>query len=514
MKRFNLMKRFNPMKRSLTVRYTMILTGVIVFSILLLWILNKAFLVDFYQYSKNKALASAYMELSDILEDVKEGMLLTEEQALAMEKIEFTKNVDIDVIFIKYQGRGISSYVVYPTHLSEEQKGTITDKMNAYFASNILSKKILIDKENYSIYKFMDSRTGLVYIDLLGKVADNYLILLRTNYESIQENVGIANTFLGYIGAFTTIIGAVIILIITRRITEPILQLNGIARRMCNLEFDAKYTGNIGDEIDQLGSSINLLSEKLETTISELKTANNELKKDIETKTQIDDMRKEFLSNVSHELKTPIALIQGYAEGLQENINEDQESKDFYCEVITDEANKMNKMVKKLLSLNQIEFGTNQVEFERFDIVALIHSVLSATDILMKQKDVILYFDAQEPVYVWADEYMVEEVLTNYISNALNHVDGNRIVEVKLVKKRDVVRIAVYNTGANIPEEELEKVWVKFYKVDKARTRAYGGSGIGLSIVKAIMQSLHRECGVVNHEKGVEFWFELDIENE
>ena len=221
-------------------------------------------------------------------------------------------------------------------------------------------------------------------------------------------------------------------------------------------------------------------------------------------------MRKEFLSNVTHELKTPIALIQGYAEGLQDNINEDEESKDFYCEVIIDEANKMNSMVKKLLTLNQLEFGNEIVEFARFDVVAVIRSVLQSTDILMKQKNIVLHFEGSDPVFVWADEYLVQEVLTNYISNAIHHVSGVNIIEVKLIRKENVIRIAVFNTGEKIPEEDIEKVWIKFYKVDKARTREYGGSGIGLSIVKAIMTSMNQKCGVVNHDTGVEFWFELD----
>ena len=149
----------------------------------------------------------------------------------------------------------------------------------------------------------------------------------------------------------------------------------------------------------------NILSKKLEQTISELKSANNELQSDNERKTQIDEMRKEFLSNVTHELKTPIALIQGYAEGLKEDIMEDAESRAFYCDVIIDESMKMNKMVKKLLTLNQLEFGNTPVELERFNLTELIQSVLNSMDILRKQKEVTVYFKETEPVYVWADEY-------------------------------------------------------------------------------------------------------------
>ena len=240
---------------------------------------------------------------------------------------------------------------------------------------------------------------------------------------------------------------------------------------------------------------------------------NGGTKKDIEKKIQIDEMRKEFLSNVSHELKTPIALIQGYAEGLYDNINDDSESRKFYCEVIMDEADKMNKMVKKLLTLNQIEFGNNQVNFEHFDIVQVVRTVINSATLLAKQKEAQIEIDDYPQIYVWADEYMIEEVVTNYVSNAINHVDGEKKIKVSLKKTDKVVRVSVFNTGKCIPEEELDKIWIKFYKVDKARTREYGGSGIGLSIVKAIMESMNQKCGVLNHEDGVEFWFELDIEN-
>ena len=264
------------------------------------------------------------------------------------------------------------------------------------------------------------------------------------------------------------------------------------------------------DEIAVLGNSINSLSEKLEHTISELKSANIELQNDLERKTQIDEVRKEFLSNVTHELKTPIALIQGYAEGLKDNVNEDSESREFYCDVIIDEAMKMNKMVQKLLSLNQLEVGTVQPEIERFDLVPLVKSVLASVEILLQQKQVQLELRAADSVYVWADEYMIEEVFTNFISNALNHVSGRMSIAVEVMRIGDKVRLSVFNSGDKIPEEALDQVWVKFYKVDKARTREYGGNGIGLSIVKAIMDRHRRSYGVQNHDDGVEFWIELD----
>ena len=231
---------------------------------------------------------------------------------------------------------------------------------------------------------------------------------------------------------------------------------------------------------------------------------------------ELENTRQEFVSNVSHELKTPIALIQGYAEGLKEGITDDPESMEFYCDVIMDEANKMNTMVKRLLTLNQIEFGNDEPEMERFDINELIASVADANAIRAGQKNMSIVFDNRnEHNFVWADEYKTEEVLTNYISNALNHCDGKRAIEVRTEKSENggTITVTVYNSGKNIADEDLERIWEKFYKTDKARTREYGGNGIGLSIVKAIMDSMGQEYGVRNVSDGVEFWFNLDCKS-
>ena len=231
---------------------------------------------------------------------------------------------------------------------------------------------------------------------------------------------------------------------------------------------------------------------------------------DIADKVKIDEMRKEFLDNVSHELKTPIALVQGYAEGLKEGINDDPESMEFYCDVIMDEASKMNKLVKNLLTLNHLESGRDEIVMERFDLTALIQGVLSTMDIMIQQKEAKIIFEEEKPVYVWADEFKTEEVVTNYVSNALNHLEGEHEIEIKILKEESTVKVTVFNTGTPIPEEDIPKLWNKFFKVDKARTREYGGSGIGLSIVKAIMEGMNQKYGVVNFDNGVEFWFTLD----
>lgn len=281
---------------------------------------------------------------------------------------------------------------------------------------------------------------------------------------------------------------------------------------MADLDFEAKYTSGGNDEIGELGANFNRMSEKLESTICELKSANNRLKEDIEQKEKLEKMRNDFLGNVSHELKTPIALIQGYAEGLKEGVNDDPRDREFYCDVIMDEAAKMNQMVRNLLTLNQLEFGDEDIVFERFDLTELIRGILQSMEILAEQEGIRVIFRQEKSVYVWADEFKVEQVARNYVSNAFHHADKEKVVEVRIRTEGNKARVTVFNTGAPIAEEDVGHIWEKFYKADKAHTREYGGNGIGLSIVKAIMESFHQKYGVNNYDNGVEFWFELDVQ--
>lgn len=508
-------------------KYKMVLLMLIaVFgTIAITWVLNKTFLEDYYLYSKIETLDEAYREISEVVkaaeaegttktnEEGKEVLSFSEDKLLELETLMVRNDL---TIFLMHDW----SAVYYKTLFNNQNYIQFMDRLISYIypgnspTLNSAQKLMSVDGK-YDIYYVFDKRINSNFLELFYSDAESgNFFLIRTNMESLQENADIANTFLSYAGILVAIVISVLLYFAARSFVRPIEELSGIAKRMSRLDFGVKYEGKAKDEIGELGQSINVLSDRLEETISDLKSANNRLQTDIEQKVQAEEIRKEFLSNVTHELKTPIALIQGYAEGLKDNISEDAQSREFYCDVIIDEASKMNKMVQKLLTLNQLEFGHQMIELERFDITELIRSVLESSEILLKQKDIKLYFSGKTPVYVWADEYMIEEVVTNYLTNAIHHAAEEKAVEIKIAEKEDRVRVSVFNTGSSIAEEELDKIWIKFYKVDKARTREYGGSGIGLSIVKAIMELHNRPYGVINHSNGAEFWFELDASAE
>lgn len=488
----------NSIRKKITILFSVVLMA----ALTACWLANSFFLERYYLSNKKDVLQDAYGRL-----DAASGSesLETESFIQLLSVICETNNISLLVM-------DSSGYVkIYTTKDYMMMRRRLYDYLFGQVPPENMEKmKVLEEQDYYSIRMCQDFDSKIEYVEMIGSLQSGELFLMRTALEPIRESVQLANRFLLYVGLSVLAIGALIIQMLAKRIAEPLLELAKLSERMSNLEFDVKFYGKKDDEITFLGNHMNRLSETLEKTISELKTANNELQRDIEQKTRNDEMRKEFLSNISHELKTPIALVQGYAEGLQECINDDPESRSFYCEVIMDEAAKMNRMVKNLLTLNELEFGNEVVTMERFDLAFMIHNMLQSTRILFEQKQVRLIYEQKEPVYVWANEYKLEEVLNNYISNALNHVEGEKIIKITLLSQSDRVRVGVFNTGKPIPEEDLLKIWDKFYKVDKARTREYGGSGVGLSIVKAILESMHRNYGAVNYENGVEFWFDLD----
>ncbi len=483
---------------------TRMVVMLVVFSLLIVLLscfVNRIFMESYYVENKTKHLIQAYESVNDFLISSKQGTGLENAKELVSE----LETEGISVLVVD------SELAVTFSSGFGYNRDMLFRRMQDILFEESTGEDVIFQHEDYLIQKMFDEDNQRDYLEMCGEMQeDNHFFVMRCSLESISETVRMANEFYLDVSVVVIMLGIVTMLLFSFSFTHPILKLADISQKMSNLDFDARFTVKGNDEIAVLGTSINTLSDKLEHTISELKSANIQLEKDIQHKIEIDEMRKDFLSNVSHELKTPIALIQGYAEGLKESVNDDEESRDFYCDVIIDEATKMNRMVQKLLTLNQIEFGNQNVTMERFDLIAVIDQILNRSNILLEEKNAEVFFDNHRQRYVWSDEFQIEEVLTNYITNAIHHLDERRQIAIRLEEMGELVRVHVFNSGEHIPESELDKVWIKFYKVDKARSRDYGGSGIGLSIVKAIMDSLNMNCGVENVLGGVDFWFEVE----
>ncbi len=489
------------MKNSIRRQMMVVFVGLIVFILVLMFIVNSGFLEQYYAIHKQADLTSTFTSINKAIQSSQIG----EETVINRLERQLEK-ANISAIVVQTDGSIMFSTV-------RDDDNPLYFKLLSYiFDKNQDNGKMLKSTDSYKIYKTKDFMNQTEYLEMWGNFSDQSIFVMRSPLESIRESAGLANKFLVYLGVLAVLLGGVLVWYFSRRITEPIMELAALSQRMADLDFDVKYTIGGNNEIGILGKNFNIMSGRLEQTISELKSANNRLKEDIEQKEKSENMRSEFLGNVSHELKTPIALIQGYAEGLKEGVNDDPESREFYCDVIIDEAVKMNQMVKNLLILNQLEFGAQELDVARFDVVSLIRGVLASCEILIQQAEASVDFIADEAVYVWADEFKTEQVIRNYLTNAIHHVQNEKRIEIRVISNGGTVRVTVFNSGRPIPEEDLEKLWDKFYKVDKAHTREYGGNGIGLSIVKAIMESFHQKYGVNNFENGVAFWFDLDAE--
>ena len=486
------------MKHSIKKQMMGVFIGLMTSLILVLLIINVCFLEPYYIRDKRLQFINMYQHLESMVDD---GGFQDENTAVKLVRLAEKNNISFVVEDVN--GKRYSN--VYDFDM-------LMNQLTGYLLNQAQKDAEVLERtERYQINQSWDPWNKTDYIDMWGTLDDGSRFLMRSPLESIKESAEISNRFLIGLGSMLMLVGAALVWYLSRRMTTPIQELTALSEKMADLDFDVSYTSGGSNEIGRLGENFNRMSNRLESTISELKRANNRLKKDIEQKEKLEEMRNDFLGNVSHELKTPIALIQGYAEGLKEGVSDDPESRAFYCDVIMDEASKMNQMVKNLLTLNQLEFGDEDIVFERFNLTELIRGVLQSMEILAQQSEAEVIFRQEEPICVWADEFKTEQVVRNYISNAFHHVSGDKIIEVKMQVEDDKVKVSVFNTGTPIPEEDLKHLWDKFYKVDKAHTREYGGNGIGLSIVKAIMESFHQRYGVKNYGNGVEFWFELDV---
>ena len=415
--------------KSIRVRLFFTMCFAIAFIVLFLVIINSVVLESFYLYSKTNTVKKLYSRINMYYNSNVTDTNIEEE----LKRIAYNNNFDI---FIETD----TNTIIFSTDKD------LFSAMNILAQANsVTDKKLIYSNDKITISKINDIRNNISYILLSGSLDNGYYLYISIPAVPIEESVQISNQVLIIIGIIILIISAIFASYISKKFTSPIVQLNDITDKMARLDFSKKYKEvETDDEINELGKNINIMSDKLERTIKQLRANNSELEKDIEEKSKIDEMRKQFISDVSHELKTPIALIQGYAEGLIENVNTDEESKKFYAEVILDESNKMDKLVKQLLELMKLEYGKREFNNKFFNITELIKEVIRKSKVMLEEKNVEVQIVADEKLEVFADDFYIEQVVTNYLTNAIKHVmeiDGKKEISVKVEKNEKNQRL-------------------------------------------------------------------------
>lgn len=464
------------MRHSIRTKLFLVFSGFMAVFVLLGALFNILLSESFYIY-KNK----------DIF--IETGKNIADEYSLNKDNIEsYIESVDREdgvsvVITSKSQTILFSSYSKRQT----DSGSKLPKELEDYLAEN--QKDIDTSYAYGVVEKKTDQEPKLAYVK---KLSDGGFLIMTRPIKGIRESVAIYNQFYIVLGSFIVILSGAFMFIFSKKITDPIVEMSEVAEKISNLEFENKIDVTSNDEIGQLRESINTISEKLKVSV-------DGLKEDIE-------FQKQFARDLSHELKTPIGVIKGYAEGLLFGIADDKEMSEKYCHVIADECDRMDKMVKDLLDISILEakgdvFGSQTV----FEMSFLISSVIERFEPIFKENEITCECKYEDEISVRGDYELLERAVSNIVINAVKYNNEKRYIKISLSETSSEICLSVFNTGTPIPQDQIGKIWDVFYKVDKARTRQTGGHGLGLSIVKSIISLHNGRVYAENKNDGIEF---------
>jgi len=449
-----------------------------IFSVIILigggiYIISEFYLEKFYVESKIKSLKS----ISEIV--------INPKYIIDLDELEREENVTVYIKPLSVE------------NLYEDLDNTFIEKFKADgVMAKLNSGEAVVERVKLQTYMGE-------YLILYKGYSGGSLLEIRTPISSIREAVSISSNYYLRLIAFVMIFGIFLALFFSKKITDPIIRLKEITREIAELNFNKKFTEKRMDELGELGSSVNKMGDMLEGVIFELNKANEKLKEDIEHEKKLETLRKEFVASVSHELKTPIAIIQGYAQGLQEGIAS-EENRDFYCEVIVDETRKIDSLVKELLLISQIEAGYLKIEMNDINVGMMVRRIMDK-----------YYYDfgnyrvsyPEKDILALGDSKYIGRVLENLIGNAFKYAKKEGKIEVDIEEGEEKIKVRIKNTCDNLVEDDLKEVWTPFYRGDKARSSE--GTGLGLAIVKGILDKHGSEYGVELKGDQVEFSFTL-----
>lgn len=483
------------MNKKLWIKLFINVTVIFAVFVIILGIANSALLTGYYTYKQEHLLIENSKTLANL--DIQDTSAVTDKITDICDK----HNFDIEI----YEKDGkilyttVGSQMMDYIHAGFDRPGF---SMNHEQMETLKSSV----KNDGTVIETAVSRFNKKEYLLCKKEVDGIITELRIQTDILENSAEVASEFITIIAVICLALSLIWVFVFARRFSKPITEMSTITEKMSELDFTRKVNVKTQDEIGQLGSSINNLSDKLDSALCDLRTANARLTDEIELERRLDVMRRAFVANVSHELKTPLAIISGYAEGLRLNVNSD--SKDAYCDTIIDESERMSRLVISILELSKYESGQIPFTNEEFDISSVAKDI--SDKIFISRPDVTLQNLIPENTTVYSDKLQTEQILKSYLENAAVHTSENGSVTISAEDSGDKQKIKIFNSGQNIDPEIMPNIWESFWRADKAHSREEGRFGLGLSIVSAIVKNQGCSCGVYNTADGVCFWFTIN----
>lgn len=317
--------------------------------------------------------------------------------------------------------------------------------------------------------------------------------------QPVDEAVQMVQDYYIYIVAFVVILIFLASFYYSKQIAKPLLKINDTTKKIAHLDFTEKIPITSKDEIGDLSQNINTLSNKLHSHIGQLE-------QDIEKERKLENTRKEFIAGVSHELKTPLSIMKSCISILKDGVAEHK--KDYYFQAMEKEVDKMDILILDMLELAKFESGTYNMKMDSFYIDGVIEEICEQLSAEIEKKELSVHKHIC-PAEVIGNQNRIEQVIVNFITNAIRYTPEKEDIIISTIDGKDHIKVCIENKGAHIEEEQLDKIWDRFYRVDAARKRSQGGTGLGLAISKNILELHDAEYGVKNTEDGVLFYFYL-----
>lgn len=445
----------------------------IVFSLsilLCLWLFQVIFLDGYYKWYKTKELINTIETITTTYND--------ENYEEILDNISYDRGVCIELIQ--------NNKLVYISNLYN--KGCMANTQGNYDYKSDFIK----NNDTSARYTLKNPRFNNQTLVLGLKVNQNTNLFVSASLEPIDATVKILRSQLFYITLLVIVLSLLVSYFISRVISNPIIKMKNKAKCLASGNYNITFENSEIEEINELSKTLNYACSEL------IKT---------------EDLRRELMANVSHDLKTPLTMIKAYAELIRDVTYKDKEKMDKNLNTIIEETDRLNILVNDILELSKIQSNVSPLNIEEFDLNELIKSIINRYDIYIEKENYNIEYKEQNNLIIKADKKRIEQVIYNLINNAINYTGDDKKVFIKVKQDKSKIRVEIKDTGKGIEKKDIEYIWDKYYKVDKTHSRVQIGSGIGLSIVKNILINHKFEYGVESKiNKGTTFYFEIPKE--